>query len=205
MKLEPLYENLSIITLTQISMDKTFTPIICKIASIKKLLFILIILLVNSTFAQVVRSSENKEISRAFYITANTGVDDSDISQQILNQITIASQKDDAATALIVGNLTREHGYQKNHEKRKEEEEYLQKNLLQPLKDFNGEIIFTPGENEWNKKGHKALDDLESFLQDNSKAKFWPNDGCALESENINDDIAMIMIDSQWFLEIKLN
>jgi len=201
LKLEPLYENLSITTLTQISMDKTFTPIICKIASIKKLLFILIILLANSTFAQVVRSSENKEISRAFYITANTGVDDSDISQQILKQITIASQKDEAATALIVGNLTREHGYQKNHEKRKEEEEYLQKNLLQPLKDFNGDIIFTPGENEWNKKGHKALDDLESFLQDNSKAKFWPNDGCALESENINDDIAMIMIDSQWFLE----
>lgn len=79
-------------------------------------------------------------------------------------------------------------------------QQYLRGNLLDPVSGFKGQVIFTPGTNEWNKNGHENIDDLESFLQDNSKAKFWPNDGCALESETF-DNVELIMVDSQWFLE----
>jgi len=100
-----------------------------------------------------------------------------------------------------MGNLTRKVGYPKNEEARKKEEAFLTSSLLNPTRDFNGNIIFIPGKNEWNKKGHKALDDLESFLQDNSKAKFWPNDGCPIEGESLSDNVELIMVDSQWYLE----
>jgi len=182
-------------------MQQLFTLTNSSLSLKNKTLFFLTILLGASVFAQEKSKNSNKEISRSFYITANTGMDDTNISQDILKQMNKASQEDKEATALIVGNVTRKDGYPNDDDKRKKEEQFLQKRLLDPLKGFNGSIIFTPGENEWNKKGHNALDDLESFLQDNSKAKFWPNDGCALESESINDDIAIIMIDSQWFLE----
>ena len=66
---------------------------------------------------------------------------------------------------------------------------------------FNGSVILTPGKNEWLRDAPKSIDELESYLQDNSKAKFWPNDGCSLERETINDDVVLEMVDSQWFLE----
>ncbi len=155
-----------------------------------------------SGFAQEKNSKQEKEISQTFYLTAHTGLDSNNkISQDILNAINKASQKGDNATLLLVGNITPEKGYPSKDKAQEETEQYLTQYLLKPIEKFNGKVIFTPGVNEWNKKGHKSIDDLESFLQDNSKAKFWPNDGCAIESEQINDDVALIMIDSQWYLE----
>jgi len=163
--------------------------------------FLLLFLMFSPLLAQEEKFPEEKETSNVIYFTANTGLDNSPISQNILKQINASSQNDKEATFILIGNLTREVGYPKNKEERKTEESFLTNNLLAPLTGFNGDIIFTPGTNEWNKKGDKSLDDLESFLQDNSKAKFWPNDGCALESKSLGENVGIIMIDSQWFLE----
>jgi len=164
--------------------------------------FVIFFLAFATGFAQDKNLTQGKEVAHTFYITANTGNDKTNkVSQEVLNQINIASQKDDNATLLIVGNITTEKGYPSKDKAQEQTEAFLTKNLLTPINKFNGNVIFTPGKNEWNKKGHKSIDDLESFLQDNSKAKFWPNDGCPIEGEEINDDVALIMIDSQWYLE----
>lgn len=164
--------------------------------------FLLLFLVFSAGFSQEKSKIEDKEISHAFYITSNVGNDEANkVSQEILDQINIASQEDKNATLLIVGNLTNEKGYPSKEDAQKRAEEDLKKNLLTPIDKFNGRVIFTPGVNEWNKKGHKSIDDLESFLQDNSKAKFWPNDGCPIDSEEISDDVVLVMIDSQWYLE----
>ncbi|WP_237708901.1 hypothetical protein [Gillisia marina] len=156
----------------------------------------------SSGFAQDKSATQGKEIVHTFYITANTGLDKSNqTSQEVLNGIINSSKKDKDATLLIVGNITKEKGYPSKEDAQKKTEDYLKTFLLNPIDKFNGNVIFTPGVNEWNKKGHKSIDDLESFLQDNSKAKFWPNDGCPIESEEINDDVVLVMIDSQWYLE----
>ena len=156
----------------------------------------------SSGFAQDKSATQGKEITHTFYITANTGLDENNkTSQEVLNGIVKSSQEDKDATLLIVGNITKEKGYPSKDDAQKKTEAYLKNSLLTPIEKFNGNVIFTPGVNEWNKKGHKSIDDLESFLQDNSKAKFWPNDGCPIESEEINDDVVLIMIDSQWYLE----
>ncbi len=69
------------------------------------------------------------------------------------------------------------------------------------MKSFNGNIVFTPGVNEWNASAPQSLDDLESFLQENSDREFLPDDGCPVEDIGINDEVALITIDSQWYLE----
>ncbi len=167
-----------------------------------KISFILCFMILSSGFAQETSNIQGKEVAQTFYITANTGLDeDNKTSQEVLNGIIKSSQQDENATLLIVGNITKEKGYPSEDEAQTKTETYLKDFLLTPIDKFNGKVIFTPGVNEWNKEGHKSLDDLESFLQDNSKAKFWPNDGCPIESEEINEDVALIMIDSQWYLE----
>ena len=163
---------------------------------------ILFLLSFSFSFSQDTNLTQSKEISHVFYITANTGQDESKkTSQEVLQEIVKSSQNDENATLLIVGNITSEKGYPTKGKAQEQTEAFLKDQLLKPIDKFNGNVIFTPGVNEWNKKGHKSIDDLESYLQDNSKAKFWPNDGCGIESETINDDVALIMIDSQWYLE----
>ncbi|MDT0676564.1 metallophosphatase [Autumnicola musiva] len=161
---------------------------------------IILCLIVVSTQAQTDTTIKEKEISHSFYFTANTGLENSK-SQVIFNQIVAASQEDENASLLVLGNIT-EEGYPKNKDERATVEQKLNDDLLQPLKNFNGQVIFNPGTNEWREGGgQENLDDMESFLQDNAEVEFWPNDGCPLEKEEINDDVVLLMVDSQWFLE----
>lgn len=153
-------------------------------------------------FSIQTQAQENgKEIIHSIYFTANTGLDDSEISKRILTQINEASQNDAEASVVVMGNITPKGGYPPKKEDRKKVEDYLKQNLMTPLEGFNGNIIYNPGRNEWNKEGHQNIDDLESFLQDESEAEFWPNDGCPIEGEDLNDDVRLVMVDSQWFLE----
>ncbi len=173
-----------------------------RIFNIQNISFLSCIMMFSLGFSQETKTSESKEVAQSFYITANTGLDDENkSSQEVLNEIIRSSQSDENATLLIVGNITKDKGYPSKGKAQEKTETYLKQHLLTPIDKFNGKVIITPGVNEWNKKGHKSLDDMESFLQDNSKAKFWPNDGCGIESKEINDDVALIMIDSQWYLE----
>ncbi len=141
---------------------------------------------------------QNKKISHSFYITANTG--DSE-KTEVLEAIATASGNDKTSSVLLLGNATEKNGYPEEEHQRERSEEFLRKDLLQPLKDFKGKIFLTPGENEWNPDAPQSIDDLESFLQDNSNSEFWPDDGCPVENESINDLIELVSVDSQWFLE----
>ncbi|WP_157893274.1 metallophosphoesterase family protein [Salegentibacter sediminis] len=159
---------------------------------------VMVLFFINSSAQEI---QNNKKISHSVYFTANTGIDDSHSSGLILKQINEASQSDKEASVVIVGNITPKGGYPPKKKDRKETEDFLKERLMKPLEGFNGNIIYTPGVNEWNKEGHQNLDDMESFLQDNSEAEFWPNDGCPIEGEDLNDDVRLVMVDSQWFLE----
>ena len=120
--------------------------------------------------------AQNKEIEQVFYFTGNTELQTGNPAQDVLKAITAMSQNDKKATFVALGNITK-NGYPPKKDKRAKTEELLQQSIMQPLENFNGNLIFMPGENEWNKNGHENLDDMESFIQDNSKVKFWPNDG----------------------------
>lgn len=140
----------------------------------------------------------NKDVSHSFYITANTGPSE---KTEVLEAIAKASQDDEEAGLLLLGNFTRRKGFSADEEIRKAEKEFLRQDLIQPLENFNGRLIFIPGFNEWNPSAPESIDDLESFLQDNSKIQFWPDDGCPIEREEINEDVVIVSVDSQWFLE----
>ena len=158
-------------------------------------LLLVLVLPALQTFAQ------DKEVEQTFYFTGNTGDAPNSTTTSVLEAITTMSQKDAKATFVAIGNITQQ-GYPPKKKDRKEVETFLQQELMQPLEAFNGNVILMPGKNEWNKNGHENLDDLESFIQDNSEIEFWPNDGCPREIENLDMyNVELLMIDSQWFLE----
>ena len=171
-----------------------------KLLRLKWLFFLTILGSLGSVSAQ---TSTNKEVSKTLFFTANTGFKKNSASKEVLKAITKASQNAENASFVLIGNLAPKDGFPQrdDEEKREEVKQYLTEELLNPLADFNGNLIFGPGINEWNKEGHENIDDMESFLQDNSNSDFWPDDGCASESETLSDEVELVMVDSQWFLE----
>ncbi|MCH4822279.1 metallophosphatase [Gramella lutea] len=146
-------------------------------------------------------SAQQNEISHSVYITSNTALRTNEENKAILSRIVEDSKGGDSASLVIIGNIVPKSGYPDKDGGRDLVQEDLKKNLLEQIKGFKGKVFFTPGYNEWQKDAPDNIDDLESFLQDNSNADFNPDDGCPIESESLNDDVQLIMIDSQWYVE----
>ena len=153
--------------------------------------------------AQVTPGDEEpKSLEHTFYVAGNLGNDLTGEGRKVLKAIVEASKKDKEATLLVPGNFLPAKGFPKNGTKREVQKQFLKKNLLNAVKEFNGTVVFTPGQNEWTTQGQDAIDDLESFLQDNqSNIEVWPDDGCPIESEDISPDVILVTVDTQWYLE----
>ncbi len=164
------------------------------------LITLILFFMSNSTIAQDI-SSEDKTKVHSVYVTSNTALRSNPSNEMILKQIVESSKKEDSATLVFIGNIVPAQGYPDKDNGRKEVEKDLKVNLLDKITDFKGNIVYTPGYHEWQADAPDNIDDLESFLQDNSRGKFWPNDGCPIESESLGDGIQLIMVDSQWYIE----
>ncbi len=167
----------------------------------KRILFNSIFSIFILSLSIVSAQEETNEISKTIYFSGNLGNIEESKASSIINAIVEASQSDQDAAFVSLGNSTSKDGYPKDKSERKTEQEFLKNRFVKPLSDFNGQVIYIPGKNEWSGKGHEAIDDLESYLQDNSEGKFWPNDGCPIERETLSDQVELVMVDSQWFFE----
>ncbi len=80
--------------------------------------------------------------------------------------------------------------------------------LLNSIKDFKGELIFIPGEKEWNQgkqHGWEALMNLETFIEDylGRGDVFQPSGGCPGPVEiELTDEVVLLIVDSQWWLHL---
>ncbi|NJB36744.1 metallophosphoesterase [Croceivirga sp. JEA036] len=73
---------------------------------------------------------------------------------------------------------------------------------LATLNNFKGNKIFIPGNHDWYNEGLKGLERQEEYIQEvlGSKDVFFPENGCPIEDIEINEDVTLITIDSEWFL-----
>lgn len=65
-----------------------------------------------------------------------------------------------------------------------------------------GEVVFLPGNNEWKSKDVVTIEKMEKYLDDlpTENDLVRPKNVCPLEYQQINDDLAVIYIDSKWFI-----
>lgn len=73
---------------------------------------------------------------------------------------------------------------------------------INAVKNFNGNHIFIPGNHDYYSNGIKGLKRQEKLIENAlGKGSFLPENGCPITSVKIGKDIALIIIDSQWYLE----
>lgn len=158
----------------------------------------------NKAPAEIKNDFENKKkLSHTFYLIGDAGNADEEKAQKTLQ---LFSQRlkdaDSSSTAIFLGDNIYPKGMPlANDPERKVAEEKM--NIQMELtKGFKGKTIFIPGNHDWY-NGVEGLKAQEKFVKDYFKTKksFLPRNNCGIDHVNINDNVGLIVIDSQWYLE----
>ena len=106
------------------------------------------------------------------------------------------------STAIFLG----DNIYPKGLPKKESKDRAFAENQLQiqtnAVKNFKGNTYFIPGNHDWYANGLKGLKRQENYIEDIlGKNTFLPENGCPIEKVNIDENIVLIVVDTQWYLE----
>lgn len=139
-------------------------------------------------------TSTNKNIKHSIYLTGGYGdVADKKVLSLLKDELSKASEN---ATLLFTGdNISK-------HPKSWEEEKQHINAQLELRKAFKGQTIFMPGNNEWESYNVDLIEHSEEYIDDldNENVEFYPENGCPIEHQVINEDLDLILVDSKWFI-----
>jgi len=147
------------------------------------------------------QATPDKEIEHSFYLIGDAGNSpigsESGALSALKKELLNASK---SSTVLFLGDNIYQRGLpKKNHENRAFAEHQLNVQT-DVVKNFEGNAIFIPGNHDWY-SGIKGLRRQEKYVEDIlGKNTFLPENGCPLEKVDISEDIALIVIDSEWYL-----
>ncbi|MBW8242206.1 metallophosphoesterase [Muricauda oceani] len=73
---------------------------------------------------------------------------------------------------------------------------------LSTLENYKGQKLFIPGNHDWYTEGLKGLKREEEYIEDalGDKDAFQPENGCPIEEIEVNDEILVVVIDTEWYL-----
>lgn len=142
-------------------------------------------------------------IAHSFYLIGDAGNADQPGPQKLLSVFGQRLQAaDSASTLLFLGDNIYPSGMPNNGSTfRASAEEKINKQLALSKK-FKGKTIFIPGNHDWY-NGVDGLREQEKYVNEYLKQKkaFLPRKNCGIDKLDINEYTALIVIDSEWFLQ----
>ncbi|KIA85577.1 metallophosphoesterase [Flavobacterium sp. AED] len=149
-------------------------------------------------------ASDTSKIVHTFFLVGDAGNANEEKAQQTLDLLSNQLKKaTDNSTLLFLGDNIYPKGLPNtDHPNERIIAENKLTNQLKLSKNFKGKTIFIPGNHDWY-SGIKGLDRQAKFVTDylNDKKSFLPIKGCGIDDLEINKNLTLITIDSQWFLE----
>ncbi len=144
----------------------------------------------------------DKKITHSFYLIGDGG--NSPIGTQTKALRDFKKELKDASkesTALFLGDNIYPEGMPKKGHKQRVFAEHQLNIQTETVKNYNGKTIFIPGNHDWYANGLKGLKRQENYIEAVlGRNTFLPENGCPIEKVKINDDIVLIIIDSEWYL-----
>ncbi len=146
--------------------------------------------------------SSNKDISHTFYLIGDAGnspLGSKSVALEAFEKILFRASKN--STALFLGDNIYPSGMPKKDQSERAFAEHQLNVQTGVVKNFAGRTIFIPGNHDWYSNGPKGLKRQEKYVEGIlGKNTFLPENGCPIEKVDINDDIVLIIIDSEWYL-----
>ena len=147
----------------------------------------------------------HKKIDKSFYLLGDGGYSPKGGSSLGLiafkNFLDSVKQKDNYS--IFLGDNIYPVGMPKEDSPSREEAEYRLDAQLDAIENYNGNVVFIPGNHDWYNNGINGLKREADYLKEKFKDKLiWaPDAGCGLEIIDVSEKIQLIAIDSQWYME----
>lgn len=158
----------------------------------------------NVSANETENATDSIKIAHTFYLVGDAGNADEEKAQQTLELLHQKLKKaNKKSTLLFLGDNIYPKGFPANNEgSEKALAETKLTNQLKLTEGFRGKTIVIPGNHDWY-NGIKGLELQAEFVTKylNDKKAFLPRKSCAIEAVKIDSTIALVTIDSEWFLE----
>ena len=146
-----------------------------------------------------------KRIHKTFYLIGDAGGDKDGGSTYALEAfkkvIDTSQTKDDYA--IFLGDNIYEAGLPKKDNAERKEAERRLDIQVEAVRNFDGKVLFIPGNHDWYSGGVEGVKREEKYIEKalDDDESFQPENGCAIENIEVSDQIELILIDTQWYLE----
>ena len=149
---------------------------------------------------------KGKTIEKTFYLVGDAGISPADRPSDALVAFRkyISDENEDTKGdyTLFLGDNIYPDGLPPENDPLREISEYYLDAQIESLQEFQGETYFIPGNHEYYSGGIEGVLRQQAYIQENlDKNAFQPTNGCPLQSFAVSDNIQLILIDSQWYLE----
>ncbi|MFD1096365.1 metallophosphoesterase [Salegentibacter chungangensis] len=147
----------------------------------------------------------DKEIEKSFYLIGDGGYSPQGGTSKGLLALKsyLDSVKKTENYTIFLGDNIYPDGLPEKEDPDREKAEYRLDAQLDAIEHYNGKVLFIPGNHDWYSEGINGLERQSEYLKEKFKKNLiWaPDTGCGLQTLDVSENIAMIVIDSQWYLE----
>ncbi|TLU99385.1 metallophosphoesterase [Dyadobacter luticola] len=155
------------------------------------------------------------EIKHTMYLIGDAGNDSPEHRAPVLEYLkTKLATESKNSSAIFLGDNIYEYGMPPSEDSTdRGVAEYRINSQLETLDEFKGRPVFVPGNHDWRGWGVKGLKRQEKYInkylnerrgkqdKDDWENYFLPPDGCSgPEVLELNDNVVVIVVDSQWWL-----
>ncbi|APY01549.1 metallophosphoesterase [Lacinutrix venerupis] len=145
-----------------------------------------------------------KEIDRTFFLIGDAGkspIGGMSLGLQAFNKH-ILNKDTNKDYAIFLGDNIYPDGLIKEGEEGHENAINALDAQIKSVETFKGSSIMIPGNHDWYADGVPGVKREEKYIEKAlGKNTYQPENGCPLESINVSDEIELIVIDTQWYLE----
>lgn len=146
----------------------------------------------------------DRELDKTFFLIGDAGgakIGETTNSLKALKTYTDSvGRKGDFA--IFLGDNIYESGLPAKDAPNRAEAEHRLDVQVESLKDFNGKVLFIPGNHDWYDDGLVGLKRQEKYIEDalNDNESFQPENGCPIENIEVSEDIELLILDTQWYI-----
>lgn len=147
----------------------------------------------------------NKKIEKTFYLVGDAGLSPmggmSDALTTFHNYL--KTEKTSGNYTIYLGDNIYPAGMDPEGHPRRSLSENMIDAQYRAVQGYQGHTIFIPGNHEWYNDGVIGVAREENYVESlfPDQDAFRPSNGCPLESISVSENIQLIILDTQWFLE----
>jgi len=145
-----------------------------------------------------------KQIEKSFYLIGDAGGAKNGESTVALDAYKrhVEGKKTKGDYTLFLGDNIYEQGLPEKGSPDRSLAEHRINNQINAVQEFNGNVVFIPGNHDWYSDGVKGLKREQDFITKalGDKDAFQPSNGCPIEKISVSDNIVLLVLDTQWYI-----